>query len=147
MPPDTILDDVWAWRADHGAGVGWTVNRANTGVIVNGNNVKAYGLAVEHFQKDEVIWNGQNGRGRVLPERDALRPAEPGGVDGEPDDRRLPGVLRLAVREDFHGYGMGSYSFFNQGVPIYASEAFQSPDRRGVQWQRPPHRVPQRQRR
>ena len=29
---------------------------------------------------------------------------------------------------------MGSYSFFNQGIPIYATEAFQSPDRPGVQW-------------
>jgi hypothetical protein len=29
---------------------------------------------------------------------------------------------------------MGSYSFFNQGVPIYTSEAFASPDRPGVQW-------------
>ena len=27
----------------------------------------------------------------------------------------------------FQGYGMGSYSFFNQGVPIFATQAFQSP--------------------
>ena len=58
---NTILDDIWAWRADHGNGVGWTQNTANTGLIVNGDNVDAYGLAVEHFQKNEVIWNGQNG--------------------------------------------------------------------------------------
>ena len=30
-------------------------------MIVNGDNVHAYGLFVEHFQKNEVIWNGQNG--------------------------------------------------------------------------------------
>src|SRR5439155_194376 len=41
---NAILDDVWAWRADHGAGVGWTSNLADTGVIVNGDNVTAYGL-------------------------------------------------------------------------------------------------------
>ena len=58
---DTILDDVWAWRADHGAGVGWTSNRADTGVIVNGDHVTAYGLFVEHYQKFDVIWNGQDG--------------------------------------------------------------------------------------
>jgi hypothetical protein len=29
---------------------------------------------------------------------------------------------------------MGSYSFFNQGIPIYATQAFQSLDRPGVQW-------------
>jgi hypothetical protein len=29
---------------------------------------------------------------------------------------------------------MGSYSFFDQGVPIFATQAFQSPDTVGVQW-------------
>ncbi|MBA3823026.1 MAG: adenylyl cyclase, partial [Ktedonobacterales bacterium] len=43
---NVILDDIWAWRADHGNGVGWTTNTADTGVIVNGNNVTAYGLFV-----------------------------------------------------------------------------------------------------
>ncbi len=56
---DVILDDIWAWRADHGTGVGWTVNTADTGVIVNGDDVTAYGLFVEHYQKYETIWNGQ----------------------------------------------------------------------------------------
>ena len=26
-----VLDDIWAWRADHGQGVGWTVNTADHG--------------------------------------------------------------------------------------------------------------------
>jgi hypothetical protein len=34
----------------------------------------------------------------------------------------------------FQGYGMGSYSFFNQGVPIYATQAFQTPTTPGVQF-------------
>src|ERR1700678_2975321 len=58
---NAILDDIWAWRADHGAGVGWTDNTANTGLIVNGNNVTAYGLFIEHYQQYEVIWNGNGG--------------------------------------------------------------------------------------
>ena len=56
-----ILDDVWAWRADHGSGVGWTDNTGDTGVVVNGDHVTAYGLFVEHYQKSEVIWNGRDG--------------------------------------------------------------------------------------
>ncbi|HLZ80606.1 MAG TPA: glycosyl hydrolase family 28-related protein, partial [Ktedonobacteraceae bacterium] len=32
---NVILDDIWAWRADHGNGVGWNNNTADTGVIVN----------------------------------------------------------------------------------------------------------------
>ena len=59
---NVILDDTWVWRADHGDGVGWDVNTADTGVVVNGDNVIAYGLFVEHFQKYEVIWNGENGK-------------------------------------------------------------------------------------
>src|SRR5947207_15337925 len=55
---NVLLDDIWAWRADHGTGVGWTSNTADTGLIVNGDNVTAYGLFVEHYQKSEVIWNG-----------------------------------------------------------------------------------------
>ena len=58
---NVVLDDIWAWRADHGNGVGWTQNTADTGVVVNGDDVSATGLFVEHYQKFEVIWNGENG--------------------------------------------------------------------------------------
>jgi hypothetical protein len=59
---DVVGDDFWIWRADHGAGVGWTVNTATNGVIINGNNVTFYGLFVEHFQQYQTIWNGNGGR-------------------------------------------------------------------------------------
>jgi hypothetical protein len=59
---NAIIDHIWAWRADHGSGVGWTVNTADQGLIVNGQNVTAYGLFVEHYQKYEVTWNGNGGR-------------------------------------------------------------------------------------
>jgi hypothetical protein len=51
---DVILDDIWAWRADHGTGVGWTANTGDTGLVVTGNDVTAYGLFVEHFQRNEL---------------------------------------------------------------------------------------------
>ena len=59
---DVIVDHIWAWRADHGDGVGWQTNTADTGVVVNGANVVATGLFVEHYQKHQVMWNGENGR-------------------------------------------------------------------------------------
>ncbi len=125
---NVILDDIWAWRADHGNGVGWTANTADTGVIVNGDNVTAYGLFVEHYQKYEVIWNGENGKIDLLPERDAVRPAEPGGVDGGCRRRRLGRLQGRQQRaQTSRGYGMGSYSFFNQGVDIFAANAFEVP--------------------
>ena len=60
---NSIIDDVWAWRADHGNAVGWTKNTGDTGLVVAGNNVTAYGLAVEHYQKNEVIWSGRERHG------------------------------------------------------------------------------------
>lgn len=62
---DVIIDHTWLWRADHGVGAnttGWTINTAKNGLVVNGNNVTAYGLFVEHFQEYQVLWNGNNGR-------------------------------------------------------------------------------------
>jgi hypothetical protein len=124
---NVILDDVWAWRADHGAGVGWTSNTADTGVVINGDNVTAYGLFVEHFQKYEVIWNGNNGTDVFfqnempydVPSQAAWM--EGPGVDGYAAFKVGDGV------SSFHGYGMGSYSFFNQGIDIFAERGFEVP--------------------
>ena len=124
---NVILDDIWAWRADHGNGVGWNLNTADTGVIVNGDNATAYGLFVEHYQKYEVIWNGNGGTDIFFqnempydPPSQAAWMAAP-GVDGWAAFKVADTVT------SFSGYGMGSYSFFNQGVSIYAVNAFEVP--------------------
>jgi hypothetical protein len=124
---DVLLDDIWAWRADHGNGVGWTANTADTGVIVNGDDVTAYGLFVEHYQKTEVIWNGQNGR--VVFFQNEM-PYDPPSQAAWSEAPGVPGYPALEVADgvtSFHGYGMGSYSFFNQGVDIFAANAFEAP--------------------
>ncbi len=124
---NVILDDIWAWRADHGSGVGWNNNTADTGVIVNGNNVTAYGLFVEHYQKYEVIWNGNGGADIFFQNEMPYDPPsqaawmEAPGIDGW-------AAFKVAnTVTSFSGYGMGSYSFFNQGVNIYAAHAFEVP--------------------
>jgi hypothetical protein len=122
-----LIDDVWAWRADHGNGVGWTQNTAATGVIVNGKNVTAYGLFVEHYQKYEVIWKGNGGTDIFFQNEMPYDPPsqaawmEAPGVDGWAAFKVANSV------KSFKGYGMGSYSFFNQGVNIYAANAFEVP--------------------
>jgi hypothetical protein len=124
---NVILDNIWAWRADHGNGVGWTSNTADTGVIVNGDNVTAYGLFVEHYQKYEVIWNGSGGTDiffqNAMPYDPPSQAAwmEAPGVDGWTAFKVGDNVTR------FSGYGMGSYSFFNQEVNILAAHAFEVP--------------------
>jgi hypothetical protein len=120
---NVILDDIWAWRADHGNGVGWTSNTADTGVVVNGDHVTAYGLFVEHYQKYETIWNGNDGTVIFFQNEMPYDPPSQAawGVDGWPAFKVNDNV------KSFSGYGMGSYSFFNQGVNIYAANAFEVP--------------------
>ncbi|EFH80611.1 secreted protein [Ktedonobacter racemifer DSM 44963] len=124
---NVILDDIWAWRADHGNGVGWTSNTADTGVIVNGDNVTAYGLFVEHYQKYEVIWNGNGGTDIFFQNE---MPYDPPAQSAWMEAPGVDGWAAFKVADtvtSFAGYGMGSYSFFNQGVDIYAAHAFEVP--------------------
>lgn len=60
---DVIGDHFWIWRADHGVknSVGWDVNTADYGLVVNGDNATIYGLFNEHFQKYQTLWNGEDG--------------------------------------------------------------------------------------
>jgi hypothetical protein len=126
-----ILDDVWAWRADHGDGVGWTANTADTGVVVNGDDVTATGLFVEHYQKTEVVWNGE--RGRTVFFQNELPYDVPdqaswtrGGVNGFP---AYDVTDRVRTHE---AWGLGSYSFFNVGPDIHADHSFEVPVRPGI---------------
>ena len=126
---NVILDDIWAWRADHGnAGtVGWDINTAKNGVIVNGDNVTATGFFVEHYQQHNVIWNGDGGKVVLFQNELAYDPPSQAAWMQAPG---VKGWSALKVADSvttFNGYGMGSYSFFNQGVDIYADNAFEVP--------------------
>jgi hypothetical protein len=124
---NAILDDVWAWRADHGNGVGWTSNTANTGLIVNGTNVTAYGLFVEHYQQYEVLWNGNGGKVIFFQNEMPYDPPSQAAWMESPSVDGFPAFKVADSVTSFNGYGMGSYSFFNQGVNIYAANAFEVP--------------------
>jgi hypothetical protein len=124
---NVILDNIWAWRADHGNGVGWNLNTASTGVIVKGDNVTAYGLFVEHYQKYEVIWRGNSGTDIFFQNE---MPYDPPSQAAWMEAPNVDGWAAFKVANtvtSFSGYGMGSYNFFNQGVNIYAAHAFEVP--------------------
>jgi hypothetical protein len=131
--PYTILDDLWIWRADHGVtgSVGWTVNTADTGLVVTGDHVTATGLFVEHFQKYNVIWAGNNGEDIFFQNElpyDAPNQAayQHGGVLGWAAFK-VTGNVRT-----FQGYGMGSYIFTNVDPSIHVSHSFEVPNTPGV---------------
>ena len=128
---NVILDDIWAWRADHGDGVGWTSNTADTGVVVNGNNVTATGLFVEHYQKTEVVWNGENGRTIFFQnEMPYDVPNQSAWMNGIANGYAAYQVNPKVKTHE--AWGLGSYSFFNQGVDVFADNAFLVPNRPGV---------------
>jgi len=62
---NVLMDNIWLWRADHSPvgtnWTGWTVNPCKYGLIVNSDNVTAYGLFVEHFQGFQTLWLGNEG--------------------------------------------------------------------------------------
>ena len=128
---DVIIDHIWAWRADHGDGVGWETNTADTGVIVNGANVVATGLFVEHYQKHQLVWNGENGRTVFFqnempydpPDQEAWR-------DGDSDGYAAYKVGDQVVEHEL--WGAGSYCYFNVNPSVRAARGFEVPDAPGV---------------
>jgi F5/8 type C domain/Putative Ig domain len=132
---DTIVDDIWAWRADHGNGgtVGWTVNTADNGMIVNGNNVEATGLFVEHYQKYEVTWNGQNGKVIFFQnEMPYDPPNQAAWMNGSTNGYAAIKVANSVT--SFEGWGLGSYCFFNVNPAVNSARAFEAPATAGVKW-------------
>jgi hypothetical protein len=127
-----VLDDIWAWRADHGDGVGWTDNTADTGVVVNGDDVSATGLFVEHYQKFQVIWNGENGTDIFFQSEMPYDVPDQTSWMSAPDVDGYAAVKVAPTVRSFTGYGMGVYSFFNQGKDIFADHAFEVPIVQGI---------------
>jgi hypothetical protein len=128
---NTILDDIWAWRADHGSGVGWTSNTADTGLVVNGDNVIATGLFVEHYQKYDVIWNGENGKTIMFQNEMPYDP--PNQAAWQHDGILGYAAYKVADSVKTHeAWGLGSYCFFNVDPTIHASHAFEVPVTPGV---------------
>jgi len=127
---NTIIDHIWAWRADHGSGVGWTVNTADTGLTVNGQNVTAYGLFVEHYQKNEVLWNGNGGRTYFLQNEQPYDP--PSNATWRSDGTGYPAYKVADSVTSHEAWGMGSYCYFNVNPAVHSANGFQAPANGGV---------------
>jgi hypothetical protein len=128
---NVLLDDIWAWRADHGNGVGWIVNTADHGLVVNGDNVTATGLAVEHYQKEQVLWNGNGGETIFYQsELPYDPPSQSAWTDGTANG--YPSYVVSSSATTHQAYGLGIYSFFNQGLNIIEDNAMTVPNKSGI---------------
>ena len=129
---DVQIDNVWLWRADHGNGVGWDVNKSKNGLTVNGNDVSAYGLFVEHFEEYQTVWNGNGGRVYFyqseipydVPSQNAWTH---NGVKGYASYKVGDAVTSHDAR------GLGVYSVFNN--PVVLENAIETPSNAGVKMQ------------
>lgn len=115
---NVIGDHFWLWRADHGAGASWNGAKCDTGLEVNGDNVRVYGLFCEHFQKYQTLWNGENGKMYFYQSElpyDVPTQAEWMSHDGTQNGYASYKVADNVINHE--AYGLGVYEVF-----IYTGE-------------------------
>ena len=118
-----IIDHTWLWRADHDVGglVYESRNYSGSGLRVNADHVKAYGLFSEHHLGDLVQWNGNNG------EVYFFQSELPYDVTNENyADKGYTGFRVSDDVTDFTGYGIAVYSFFRDH-DVWVDTAIKAP--------------------
>ena len=133
-----LIDHTWVWRADHGVeGFSgdterWNTNVGRNGVIVNGDDVTATGLFVEHFQQYNTIWNGD--RGVTVLYQNELPYDPPSQADWMHDGVEGWAGYKVGDRVKTHKlYGGGVYVFNQNDPSIHTENGFEVPQRPGVQ--------------
>jgi hypothetical protein len=129
---NVVGDNFWLWRADHGAGANWDTNRNRNGLIVNGRDVTIYGLAVEHCQAYQTLWNGEGGRVYFYQSEMPYDPPSQAawshdGVKGFASYKVASGV------KTHEAWGLGIYCVFTH-APVVSRSAIEAPDAPGVRF-------------
>lgn len=127
---DTIIDQTWVWRADHGGMTGWNQNTSENGIVVNGDDVTAYGLFVEHFQKYDIIWRGENGKTYFLQNEKCYDPQNQD--EWMSHDGTKKGYAAYKVTDNVkkhYAVGLGVYDVFinTNGASIFLDNAIEVP--------------------
>jgi hypothetical protein len=132
---NVIMDNVWIWRADHGfdkTWTGWDVNPSDNGLTVNGNDVTAYGLFVEHFKQYQTVWKGERGSTYFyqseipydVPSQAAWK--QQSGENGYPSYKVCDNVNTHTAK------GLGVYSVFSAAANIQLENAISTPTGPGI---------------
>jgi hypothetical protein len=135
---NVLIDHTWVWRADHGVeGFSgdterWNTNTGRNGVIVNGDNVTATGLFVEHFQEYNTVWNGENGV--TILYQNELPYDPPTQADWMHDGVEGWAGYKVGDEVATHKlYGGGVYVFNRNNPSIHTENGFEVPQTAGVQ--------------
>ncbi|WP_433831608.1 adenylyl cyclase [Actinoplanes sp. CA-015351] len=138
---DVLIDHTWVWRGDHGVegftnGVNgdtdrWSTNTGRYGAVINGDDVTATGLFVEHFQKYNTVWNGE--RGTTVLYQNELPYDPPTQADWMNGSTKGYAGYKVGANVKTHTlYGGGVYVFNQNNPSIETENGFEVPDRPGV---------------
>lgn len=132
---DVLVDHVWLWRADHGAGADWDINKSRHGLVVNGDDVTVYGLFNEHFQGYQTLWNGERGRTYFYQSEIPYQPPSLAAWN----DNGKAGFASYKVADHVqahNGWGLGVYSFFRGEATVdnnvRLENSVETPDNPGI---------------
>jgi hypothetical protein len=143
-----LIDHIWVWRADHGIegfdqtdgfegdNERWATNIGVNGVVVNGNDVMATGLFVEHFQEYNLLWKGEGGR--VFFFQNEL-PYEPASQEEWTTPDGTLGFAGYKVADDVTTHEMwsgGVYAYNRNNPDVVTANGFEVPNAEGVQMHR-----------
>lgn len=130
---DVVGDHFWIWRADHGVlnSVGWDINTADNGLVVNGDDVTIYGLFNEHFQKYQTLWLGEGGRVYFYQCETPYDAPEQAAFMSENGTR--PGYAAYKVGDNVKthsAYGLGIYDVLHNDIML--ENSVEVPEREGI---------------
>jgi hypothetical protein len=131
---DTIIDHTWIWRADHGKGTGWESNPSRNGLVVNGANVTAYGLFVEHHQQYQVLWNGNGGRTYFYQSEIPYDPPTQASYSSAPGVNGWASYKVADSVTTHQAFGLGVYSVFRH-PDVVLTRAIEVPDQPGMHFE------------
>ncbi|MBU2665098.1 adenylyl cyclase [Actinoplanes bogorensis] len=138
---NVLIDHTWVWRGDHGVegfteGVNgdtqrWRTNTGRYGAVINGDNVTATGLFVEHFQKYNTVWNGE--KGTTVLYQNELPYDPPTQADWMNGKTKGYAGYKVGDKVKNHSlYGAGVYVFNQNNPAIETENGFEVPKRPGV---------------
>jgi hypothetical protein len=128
---NVLIDHTWVWRADHGVEgftdtQRWNTNIGTYGAVINGRDVTATGLFVEHFQRYNTVWNGENGT-TILYQNELPYDPPTQAAWGDYAGYKVGATVR-----NHRLYGAGVYVFNQNNPQIHTTNGFEVPKRPGV---------------
>ena len=102
------------------------MNTADHGLIVNGNDVTAYGLFVERLQKYNVTWSGNGGRTYFYQSEIPYDPPTQASYTSGPGTDGWASYKVAAGVASHEAWGLGIYSVFTR-PDVMLTRAIEAP--------------------